>query len=56
VVEMLCRKGANLNDKNKECLTPLHVAAEKSHHDVSIAVLVPFPRTSNGSFTKFTLA
>lgn len=35
VVETLCRKGANLNDKNKEFLTPLHVAAEKSHYDVS---------------------
>ena len=34
VVEILHRKGANLNDKNKEFLTPLHVAAEKSHYDV----------------------
>jgi len=35
IVESLCRKGANLNDKNKEFLTPLHLAAEKSHFDVS---------------------
>ena len=34
VVEILHRKGANLNEKNKEFLTPLHVAAEKSHYDV----------------------
>ena len=31
---MLYRKGANLNDKNKELLTPLHVAVDKSHYDV----------------------
>ena len=35
VVETLCRKGSDLNAKNKEYLTPLHVAAEKSHYDVS---------------------
>ena len=34
LVEMLYRKGANLNDKNKDLLTPLHVAADKSHYDV----------------------
>ena len=34
VVEILYRKGANLNEKNKDFLTPLHVAAEKSHYDV----------------------
>ena len=34
VVEMLYRKGANLNDKNKDLLTPLHLAADKSHYDV----------------------
>ena len=28
------RKGCNLNDKNKEFLTPLHVATDKSHYDV----------------------
>jgi ankyrin repeat protein len=41
VVETLCRKGANLNDKNKEFLTPLHVAAEKSHYDVSSNLFCP---------------
>ena len=34
VVEMLYRKGGNLNDKNKEFLTPLHLSADKSHYDV----------------------
>ena len=34
VVEILYRKGANLNEKNKDFLTPLHVAADKSHYDV----------------------
>ena len=28
------RKGCNLNDKNKEFLTPLHLATDKSHYDV----------------------
>lgn len=39
VVEMLYRKGANLNDKNKEFLTPLHVAVDKSHYDVTDTLL-----------------
>jgi len=34
IVETLCRKGCNMNEKNKEFLTPLHVATEKSHYDV----------------------
>ncbi|KAF8774082.1 Poly [ADP-ribose] polymerase tankyrase-1 like protein [Argiope bruennichi] len=34
VTEILIRKGASLNEKNKEFLTPLHVAADKSHYDV----------------------
>ena len=34
VAEMLYRKGANLNDKNKDFLTPLHSAVDKSHYDV----------------------
>lgn len=34
VTEALIRKGANLNEKNKEFLTPLHIAADKSHFDV----------------------
>ena len=32
--EPLSRKGCNLNDKNKEFLTPLHIATDKSHYDV----------------------
>ncbi|KAM9336972.1 poly [ADP-ribose] polymerase tankyrase-2 [Symphorus nematophorus] len=39
VCELLLRKGANVNDKNKDLLTPLHLAAEKAHNDV-IEVLV----------------
>jgi len=34
LAETLCRKGCNLNDKNKEFLTPLHLATDKSHYDV----------------------
>jgi len=34
VTELLIRKGANLNDKNKEFLVPLHIAADKAHVDV----------------------
>jgi ankyrin repeat protein len=33
------RKGAHLNEKNKEFLTPLHVAADNSHYDVMDALL-----------------
>ncbi|XP_052427405.1 poly [ADP-ribose] polymerase tankyrase-2 isoform X3 [Carassius gibelio] len=39
ICEMLLRKGANVNEKNKDFLTPLHLAAEKSHNDI-IEVLV----------------
>ncbi|KAL2078216.1 hypothetical protein ACEWY4_025901 [Coilia grayii] len=39
VCELLVRKGANVNQKTKDFLTPLHLAAEKSHNDV-IEVLV----------------
>ena len=39
VVEALCRKGANLNDKNKELLTALHAAADKSHYDIMEVLL-----------------
>ncbi len=28
------RKGAPLNEKNKDTLTPLHIAADKSHYDI----------------------
>jgi tankyrase len=39
VLETLVRKGAHLNEKNKEFLTPLHVAADNSHYDVMDALL-----------------
>uniref|UniRef100_A0A8C3IVL8 Poly [ADP-ribose] polymerase n=1 Tax=Chrysemys picta bellii TaxID=8478 RepID=A0A8C3IVL8_CHRPI len=34
VTELLLRKGANVNEKNKDFMTPLHVAAERAHNDV----------------------
>uniref|UniRef100_A0A4W3J876 Poly [ADP-ribose] polymerase n=1 Tax=Callorhinchus milii TaxID=7868 RepID=A0A4W3J876_CALMI len=34
VTELLLRKGANVNEKNKDFLTPLHTAAERAHNDV----------------------
>ncbi|XP_060527236.1 poly [ADP-ribose] polymerase tankyrase isoform X2 [Cylas formicarius] len=34
VVEGLIRKGAHINEKNKEFLTPLHIAADNSHYDI----------------------
>uniref|UniRef100_A0ABM0N060 Poly [ADP-ribose] polymerase n=1 Tax=Saccoglossus kowalevskii TaxID=10224 RepID=A0ABM0N060_SACKO len=37
--ELLIRKGGNLNDKNKEFLTPLHVATDKGHFDVMETLL-----------------
>ncbi|XP_007894914.1 poly [ADP-ribose] polymerase tankyrase-2 isoform X4 [Callorhinchus milii] len=39
VAELLLRKGANVNEKTQDFLTPLHVASEKAHNDV-IDVLV----------------
>ncbi|KAL5021726.1 hypothetical protein ScPMuIL_000881 [Solemya velum] len=39
VVEYLVRNRANLNDKNTEYLTPLHVAADKAHYDVMDVLL-----------------
>lgn len=39
VVELLIRKGAQLNEKNKDFLTPLHVAADMSHFDIMEALL-----------------
>ena len=39
VTEALIRKGANLNDKNKEFCTALHVAGDKSHYDVMDVLL-----------------
>ncbi|XP_014351008.1 poly [ADP-ribose] polymerase tankyrase-1 isoform X3 [Latimeria chalumnae] len=34
VTELLLRKGASVNEKNKDFMTPLHVAAERAHNDV----------------------
>ncbi|CAB1322123.1 unnamed protein product [Coregonus sp. 'balchen'] len=34
VTELLLRKGANINDKNKDFMTALHVAAERAHNDI----------------------
>uniref|UniRef100_T1I1W7 Poly [ADP-ribose] polymerase n=1 Tax=Rhodnius prolixus TaxID=13249 RepID=T1I1W7_RHOPR len=39
VVESMIRKGAHLNEKNKEFLTPLHVATDLGHDDVMDALL-----------------
>lgn len=39
VLETLIRKGANLNEKNKNMLTPLHVGCDKAHVDVMDALL-----------------
>ncbi|KAE8749458.1 hypothetical protein FOCC_FOCC003724 [Frankliniella occidentalis] len=39
VIDMLVRKGAHLNEKNKGFLTPLHLAADNSHFDVMDALL-----------------
>uniref|UniRef100_A0A8C2XL59 Poly [ADP-ribose] polymerase n=1 Tax=Cyclopterus lumpus TaxID=8103 RepID=A0A8C2XL59_CYCLU len=34
VTELLLRKGASVNEKNKDFMTPLHVAAERAHNDI----------------------
>ncbi|XP_048406773.1 poly [ADP-ribose] polymerase tankyrase-2-like isoform X3 [Stegostoma tigrinum] len=39
VAEFLLRKGANVDEKTKDFLTPLHVASEKAHNDI-IEVLI----------------
>uniref|UniRef100_A0A3B4ZYY5 Poly [ADP-ribose] polymerase n=1 Tax=Stegastes partitus TaxID=144197 RepID=A0A3B4ZYY5_9TELE len=39
VCELLLRKGADVNEKSKDLLTPLHLASERAHNDV-IEVLV----------------
>lgn len=39
VLEMLVRKGARLNEQNKECLTPLHIACDMSHYDLMDSLL-----------------
>ncbi|XP_068161838.1 poly [ADP-ribose] polymerase tankyrase-2-like isoform X2 [Antennarius striatus] len=39
VCELLLRKGADVNEKTKDLMTPLHLASEKAHTDI-IEVLV----------------
>lgn len=39
VLETLIRKGAHLNEKNKDFLTPLHLAADHSHYDLMDVLL-----------------
>ncbi len=34
ICELLIRKNANLNEKNKDFLTPLHLASDKFHYEV----------------------
>lgn len=34
VIELLSRKGAQINESNNELLTPLHIAADCGHYDV----------------------
>ncbi|TNN86293.1 Tankyrase-1 [Liparis tanakae] len=34
VTELLLRKGASVHEKNKDFMTPLHVAAERAHNDI----------------------
>lgn len=34
IIEVLIRKGALLNEKNKDFLTPLHLAAEHAHYEI----------------------
>lgn len=36
---MLVRKGAHMNEKNKEFLTPLHIACDMSHYDLMDSLL-----------------
>lgn len=38
-LEMLIRKGATLDEKNKDFLTPLHIAADNSHYDLMDVLL-----------------
>ncbi|XP_075222552.1 tankyrase isoform X2 [Lycorma delicatula] len=39
VVETLIRKGIHMNEKNKDFLTPLHVATDLSHYDMMDTLL-----------------
>lgn len=34
IAEILIKKGVNLNEKNRDFLSPLHLAADKSQHDL----------------------
>ncbi|XP_069756678.1 poly [ADP-ribose] polymerase tankyrase-2-like isoform X2 [Narcine bancroftii] len=34
VAELLLRKGANVDEKTRDLLTPLHMASEKAHNDI----------------------
>ncbi|XP_056587104.1 poly [ADP-ribose] polymerase tankyrase-1 isoform X3 [Triplophysa dalaica] len=47
VAELLLRKGANVNEKNKDFMAPLHVAAERAHNDI-IEVLQKHGAKING--------
>lgn len=38
-MELLIRKGIHLNEKNKDFLTPLHLAADNSHLDLMEVLL-----------------
>lgn len=38
-METLIRKGILLNEKNKDFLTPLHIAADNSHYDLMDVLL-----------------
>ena len=39
LVELLIRKNGNVNDKNLNCLTPLHIAADKGYTDLMEVLL-----------------
>ncbi|XP_018580221.1 tankyrase [Anoplophora glabripennis] len=39
VIETLIRKGAHLNEKNKDFLTPLHIASDNSNYDLMDVLL-----------------
>ena len=43
----MLRKGCNLNDKNKDFLTPLHIATSKSHYDVMELLLMHGAKVGN---------
>lgn len=39
ILETLIRKGAHLNEKNKDFLTPLHLVADNSHYEIMDVLL-----------------